>query len=129
MNYARIGKVIESHDNALFRSVREKMTPVLNDTSLIEPMFAKFSLSYGDSYEDRILFISTILVLFSPSTIYFDTKVENNVCLTLSSVMNMPHRQTITPFISSSKAYFKGERFNRRVLELSKELRNDTLAG
>jgi hypothetical protein len=123
--YAKIGRIIENLHPDMVKGLVAQMKPELTDTSVISAMYAHYSTNHDpeNNFNDKLIFIASILKLYCPSALFFDCRLTNGVNITLTKVMGYNHMQSVSYYISPTRVYIKNSNFKEAVERISAELK------
>jgi len=109
----------------IFKDILSSIQPELNDQSLIQKFYDHYSKIHdlNKDYRQRLIFISSILNLFSPSSLVYGERVTPGVLTTLQQCFGKNNKQSIGIYVYQTPAYFKNQAFKEEVENVSKLFR------
>lgn len=114
--------VLKSHPDVV-NEVMQAATPSLRDTSLLPDIYKHYNdtntplgINSKDAiYNHKIIFISSILNLYDPTSLYHNCIVTGRICTILADVMGYTNRQSVSELVGASRAYIKNPSFREKV--------------
>lgn len=107
MSTATILKIIEAREPGLVEHARELATPKEIDTSVVSQVFVHSMLIHRteDNFRDYIIFVSSILKLYSPESLIAECKVRNGVCNVMAEKLDIS-QQMVSYYVKHARHYY-----------------------
>lgn len=124
-SYEKLGRALSVAYPEIFKSILDTMQPELNDLSLIPKMYDHFCVDHNpkNEFNDKITFVSSVLKLYSPSSLFLNSRVTVGVCTILINQMGYNHKQSVSKLVGQCRVYIKNPKFRENIERVSSQLK------
>lgn len=120
-HYAKIAMVVKNYHPEIFNSISSSMEPTLKDISLIKTFYEMYHNGNGkkSDFRQKIVFIASILKLYSPATLLYGSKVTCGVLTALQKAYGCNNKQSLGLYTCRTPAYYKNPSFREEIEKVS----------
>jgi hypothetical protein len=107
MSTITILRILESQNPKLVQKVRDLIVAPEPSEDVVRKIYAHCFLIHksGDEFRDYVIFVSSILQLYSPETLIADCKVRNGVCSVMAERLGVS-QQMVSYYVKHARHYY-----------------------